>query len=124
MNQSFFVYQAPAVNVLLAAQDANGGAHNRDLLTICFYLGIFVLLVVLVLLITGITNKFPQEKQVIRVAGLGLEVNLITFLLLLSAAGITIGIWQQLHHIDETVNSLGLLQKENERLQKENTQIK
>lgn len=105
--------------LLYQASPPSGNTQTFSLLTICFYIGIVLLLACLVFLATGLGEKLPKDKQIIRVPGVNLEVSLMTLLFLISLALISTGIWWQLQNINETVKRLDALQKDNDRLRDE-----
>jgi hypothetical protein len=77
-----------------------------DPLTICFYLGIVLLLSCVILLITPLRDKISSATQRIQGFGLNLEVSVLTLLFLISAALISTGIWVKLGSIkDELAQS-------------------
>jgi hypothetical protein len=72
-----------------------------DPLTVCFYLGITLLLACVILLMSPLRDRISGATQKIQGFGLNLEVSVLTLLFLISAALISSGIWLKLGTIKD-----------------------
>ena len=73
------------------------------ILNICFFTGIILLIVCILLLRSSQRKKFDNTPQIIQIWGLKLEVSILTLLFLISVGLIATNIWFQLQRINDQI---------------------
>ena len=77
---------------------------SMDPLTICFWLGIAVLILCIILLISPLRDKIPQVKQSIEAFGFNLQVSILTLLFLISIGLIASGIFLSIRSLKDELS--------------------
>ena len=75
-------------------------------LTICFYSGIALLVLCIVVLLSPLRDRFSNATQKIQGFGLNLEVSVLTLLVLISVALMSTGIWMSLQDVTTRLSNL------------------
>jgi hypothetical protein len=76
------------------------------ILNICFFAGVLLLIVCILLLRSSQRKKFDNTPQIIQIWGLKLEVSILTLVFLISIGLIATNIWFQLQRINERIEEL------------------
>jgi len=82
------------------------------ILNICFFAGIILLIVCILLLRSSQRKKFDNTPQIIQIWGLKLEVSILTLLFLISVGLIATNIWFQLQRINDQIEKISAEKKQ------------
>lgn len=75
-------------------------------LNICFFTGVLLLIVCIILLRSSQRKKFDNTPQIIQIWGLKLEVSILTLVFLISVGLIATNIWFQLQRINDQIQRI------------------
>src|SRR4030095_452958 len=76
------------------------------ILNICFFTGVILLIVCILLLRSSQRKKCDNTPQIIQIWGLKLEVSILTLVFLISVGLIATNIWFQLQRINDQIRSI------------------
>ena len=76
------------------------------ILNICFFTGVILLIVCIILLRSSQRKKFDNTPQIIQLWGLKLEVSILTLVFLISVGLIATNIWFQLQRINDQIQRI------------------